>query len=242
MISRYLKQIFSNELNKFFKILNLVILLPIILFPLVLFGSVFAFDNPKSIGLTFILFFVVIAYPFYLLVIAYYNVILYKKNKILGFILPTLIVLLILYGIVSLVIWQRNDIQEKITKENKRTEQGFIGEKDDFKIIDNKVYYYDTLIIGANAKTFKIIRWDWQCDTNSYYRFGKRIPEIDRKTFEFINHRYSKDKNFVYFDGKLIEGANPQTFYCEEGTNKAFDGKNCFLSGKKFDCERIKQY
>ena len=104
MINRYLKQIFSKELNKFFKILNLFILFPIVLFPIVLFGSVFAFDSPKSNGLTFLLFFVVNAYPLYLLIIAYYNIILYKKNKVLGFILPSLIVLTILYPLVLIIL------------------------------------------------------------------------------------------------------------------------------------------
>jgi len=67
MIKRFLGQIFSKELPKWFRLLNASILSPILIWPFVLYTTIFFFDNPKNLGLTYLLFFAVNAYPVYLL-------------------------------------------------------------------------------------------------------------------------------------------------------------------------------
>ena len=104
MIKKIKKQIFSNELPKWFKLLNLSILLPILLYPLVFYTTIFFFDNPKNLGLTNLLFFAVNAYPLYLVIITYLNSLLFQKNKIFGSILPVSILLTLLFG-VSYVVY-----------------------------------------------------------------------------------------------------------------------------------------
>jgi hypothetical protein len=219
----------------------MAILLPTLLWPFVFFTSIFFFDNPQNVGLTFLLFLAVNAYPFYLLVIAYFNAKLFVRNRILGSILPlTVFLSLIIFGTYSVVTIRQNigRNQEEAAKRNaERKKQGFIGVNDDYKIIGNKVFRYDSLIEGADGETFEIVSWSWQRDKNYYYRFGKRIPTIDRETFEDLGYHYGKDKNYVYYDDEIIDGADARTFNHIEGSQDGKDEHNCYRWGKKVDCK-----
>lgn len=216
--------------------MNLCILLPILLFPIVFFMTIFFFDNPKNLGLTYLLFFAVNIYPIYLIAIAYFNSILFKKNKVLGLILPTCILLTIAFCVGYVVVERKQNIAESIEREKERTKQGYIGVTDDFKIINDKVYRYDTLIVGADAKTFEIVSWNWQRDKNFYYHFGKKVDYIDRNTFEDLGYHYGKDKFNVYYDEKIIEGADTKTFTQIAGTQDGKDKNGCYRWGEKVDC------
>ena len=240
MKKRILNQIFSKELPNWFKFLNLSILLPILLWPLVFYMTIFFFDNPKNLGLTYLLFFVVNAYPLYFIIIAYFNSLLFQKYKLVGSLLPSTILLTLIFCVIYVVFLMSNNISQKIKKSNERTKQGYIGALDDFKIINDNVYRYDTLIVGADAETFKIVSWDWQCDKNYYYRFGKKIPYIDRETFEDLGYYYGKDKYHVYYAHKILKGADPKTFVQIEFTDDGKDSNNCYRLGKKVDCEVLK--
>lgn len=85
--------IFANDLDKWFKYLNLLILLPSLAWPYVLFILIFLFDNPKSYLETWLIVFSIIFYPVYLLIICLLNIKLFRLNKILGAILPGLLVI-----------------------------------------------------------------------------------------------------------------------------------------------------
>lgn len=240
MIKKIRNQIFSNGQPKWFRNLNLVILLPILLWPIIFYTTIFFFDNPQNLGLTYLLFFVVNAYPIYLLIIAYLNSLLFRKRKFFALLLPLTIILTILYGVSSYIYFVGHALSKTIEREQTRTKQGFIGVNDDYKIINDKVYRYDTLIVGADAKTFEIISWDWERDKNYYYRFGKKIPSIDRQSFKLLDYHYAKDKFHVYYDENIIEGADTKTFYHIDGTQDAKDANNCYRWGKKVDCEVLK--
>jgi hypothetical protein len=240
MIKKIRNQIFSKEQPKWFKFLNLFILLPILIWPIIFYSTIFFFDNPKNLGLSYLLFFVINAYPFYLLIIAYLNSLLFQKNKFLSFLLPISIVITILYGVSNYIHLISHKLSETIEREETRNKQGFIGSTDEFKIINNKVYQHDTLIAGADAKTFEIVSWDWQRDKNFYYRFGKKITSIDRQSFKLLDYHYAKDKFHVYYDENIIEGADSKTFNHIDGTQDGKDANNCYRWGEKVNCDVLK--
>ena len=97
MINTYFEKIkfiiFAEDLDKWFKYLNLLILLPALAWPYVLFILIFLFDNPNSYLETWLIVFSIIFYPIYLLIICILNIKLFRLNKILGAILPGLLVI-----------------------------------------------------------------------------------------------------------------------------------------------------
>src|SRR5580704_11192071 len=99
MISKIKRQIFSKDLPTWFKFLNLCILLPTLLWPLIFYSTIFFFDNSYNLGQTYLLFFLVNTYPFYLAILAYLNSLLFQKNKVIGSILPAAILLTMICGV-----------------------------------------------------------------------------------------------------------------------------------------------
>ncbi len=240
MIKKITGQIFSKEFPKWFRLLNASILLPILLWPFVLYTTIFFFDNPKNLGLTYLMFFTVNIYPIYLLTIAYFNSKLFQKNKIIGSILPATILTALTLGIIYILLSMGQVIYKSAKRDIERANQGYIGVNNDYKVLDDNVYRKDSLIVGADAETFEIISWDWQRDKNFYYRFGKKITTIDRKSFELLDYHYAKDKNHVFYDENIIEGADAKTFIHIEGTQDGKDKANCYRWGKLVDCEVLK--
>lgn len=231
------RQIFSNELPIWFRILNSIILLPMLLWPFVFYITVFFFDHPDHSVIALLLFIVVNIYPLYLVLLAYLNTLLFKSNKVLGIILPSAVFILLIYGVIAYIITTRNIISKSIERENDRKGKGYIGASDDYKIKNNQVYNKDTLIVGADAKTFEIVSWDWERDKNYYYRFGKVVSAIDRKSFQLLDYHYAKDKFHVFYDENIIVGADAKTFMHLEGTQDGKDKNGCYRWGEKVDCK-----
>ena len=88
------KELFSRKLHDWFRVINFGMLLLVLLWPFVLFMTIVMFDQPDN-GTTFnyVLFFIINAYPFYLLPILYYNTKLFQKNRLLGSVLPLMVAL-----------------------------------------------------------------------------------------------------------------------------------------------------
>ncbi|MEO8235496.1 MAG: DKNYY domain-containing protein [Flavobacterium sp.] len=236
-MKKILKQIFSKEQPKWVKFLNLSILLPALLCPFVFFTTFFFFDNPKNLGLTFLLFLALNAYPIYLVIIAYFNSLLFQKNRILGSLLPLTILLTLTIGTIYILFSMGQNLTESVNRDTERTKKGYIGVNDDYKVLNDKVFLHDTLIVGADAKTFEIISWNWERDKNYYYYFGKKVEKIDRNTFQDLDYHYGKDKFNVYYDDKIIEGADTKTFKHIEGTQDGKDAKNCYRWGEQVECK-----
>jgi sulfur relay (sulfurtransferase) DsrC/TusE family protein len=175
-----------------------------------------------------------------LVVIAYLNSILFQKNKVLGSILPTVILFALVSGIIYIVSEMSQNKIQSIEREKERAKQGYVQGSNDYKVINNKVYHRDTLIVGADAKTFEIVSWNWQRDKNYYYFFGKKIQYIDRKSFKDLNYHYGKDKFNVYYDEKIIKGADAKTFTHIDGTQDGKDTNSCYRWGEKVDCKVLK--
>ena len=88
-----------------FQILRVICLIPILMWPLIAYGSVFIFDGPNAVKnptFSYLLFFIVNAYPLYLIGTVYLSNKLYYKTKMLSYGLLTwpIIALLILW-----IIW-----------------------------------------------------------------------------------------------------------------------------------------
>jgi hypothetical protein len=168
------------------------------------------------------------------------NSILFQKNKVLGSILPTVILFALVSGIIYIVSEMSQNKIQSIEREKERAKQGYVQGSNDYKVINNKVYHRDTLIVGADAKTFEIVSWNWQRDKNYYYFFGKKIQYIDRKSFKDLNYHYGKDKFNVYYDEKIIKGADAKTFTHIDGTQDGKDTNSCYRWGEKVDCKVLK--
>ena len=236
MIKNILKDLKSEKLPKWFKILNFSILLPILLFPLIFFTTIFFFDNSEYIIIKILLFFLVNAYPLYLIGIAWLNIKLFNRNKLLGSFLPVTFLLAILGSIIfiGLKIYEKS---EKIKQEEiEIIKSGDLGYG--FYKRNNKIYLNDTIVKGTDANTFEAIWYDWQKDKNHYYYEGKVVTEIDYKTFKIlsVNDHYSKDKNHVFYENKIINGADPKTFYRVEKTEQWKDKNNCYEYGEIVEC------
>lgn len=84
---------FSKETPKKFKRVNWFILIPILFWPLVFFGTIFFFDDPNANPLiVWCLFIAVNLYPIYLFILFELNARLYKKNAVLAYVIPLLII------------------------------------------------------------------------------------------------------------------------------------------------------
>ena len=251
---------FSKELDKKFKWINWIILLPILLWPLVFFGSIFIFDNPKVVWKAFGLFFLVNSYPLFLFILFEVNARFYTRFRLVGYIIPISILSVLSYGIMKEVISTKQFAEERKAEKQKRKELGYIGSCDTYKIKANIVYYKDSImkadpetfeylschygkdinvafsgkdpIEGSHPETFEIIDWQWQRDKYLYYNKGVPMVNIDYESFEILIANYSKDKFHVYFYDKIIENADPSTFQVNEMTHIARDKNNEYKFGK----------
>lgn len=94
MLRSVFKELFSRELPDWFRVMNFGMLLLVLLWPFVFFMTIVMFDQPDS-GTTFnyVVFFIINAYPFYLVPILYYKTKLFQKNRLLGSVLPLMVAL-----------------------------------------------------------------------------------------------------------------------------------------------------
>ncbi len=119
----------SDTLPRWFKFLNLSILLPILLWPLIFFTTIFFFDNPSNLIMTFILFIIVNAYPLYLIILVLINAKLYTWNKLLGLILPFVIIVSLGFGTVYVCYNMIKNRAKAEQVELERVNRGDLGHK-----------------------------------------------------------------------------------------------------------------
>ena len=94
MLRSVFKELFSRELPDWFRVMNVGMLLLVLLWPFVLFMTIVMFDQPDSDTIVnYVLFFIINAYPFYLVTNLYYNTKLFQKNRLLGSVLPVMVAL-----------------------------------------------------------------------------------------------------------------------------------------------------
>ena len=205
-IKNYFKAV---DIPVWFKILNLAILIPVLLCPFVFFTTIFFFDNPKNLFLTFLLFIAVNAYPVYLALLAYGNYKLFHNRKFLALVLPLTFLLALIGGTIYVVPSVSKNLKqaEEVSKQKEVNGDLGLGYRKD-KL---HVYSDDTIIKDADPATFEMVNWQWQKDSKSYFYQGKLVPYIDYATFQYLDYHYAKDKNNVYYNDKIIEGADAKT-------------------------------
>jgi len=208
----------------------------------VFFTTIFFFDNPESLFLTFLLFLAVNAYPIYLALLAFGNYKLYRRNKYLALVLPMIFLLAFVKGTVYIVSAREFFTRtEEINNEELRIiASGDLGAG--FKKENSIVYFLDTIVINADAATFEVISWHWQKDKSTYFYRGKPLPEVDYKSFILLQGNYAKDKNKVYHENDIVPGADPVTFKVNDLTHMGKDKFGCYVDGEKTDCpEAVKK-
>ncbi|WP_304176961.1 DKNYY domain-containing protein [Leptotrichia trevisanii] len=84
----------------------------------------------------------------------------------------------------------------------------------DCSIKNNKVYFEDKIIKGADAKTFKEINYEYSKDKNNVYYYGEKIDDANPETFKEIDdsNLFYSDRRNVFFKGQKIKGADVKTF------------------------------
>ncbi len=75
------------------------------------------------------------------------------------------------------------------------------------------------VVMGADADSFTVIKWEYAKDSQSVFFYGKKIQTADPKTFcvlddvpEAEKNRLAKDNKHVFWNGEVIPHADPQTF------------------------------
>lgn len=115
-----------------------------------------------------------------------------------------------------------------------------------YKIKNDRVYYFDDIMMYADYKTFIELGYYWAKDKRHIYHSGSmgfakllKNKTVDLPTFEALSERYLKDKNSVYYSDtgcyyNIIVGADPKTFqYVKEEYAK--DKNSVYLAGYRTD-------
>ena len=87
-----------------FKLFSVISLLPILLWPFVFYSSIFIFDAPDSMERAQGIFFLVNAYPLYLIGNMVLSHIIYNRNKTIAYLLLSWPVIVFSY-LVIMVLW-----------------------------------------------------------------------------------------------------------------------------------------
>jgi hypothetical protein len=85
-------------------IFNYLTLIPIIVWPFVLYISIFMFDNPENLSLTFLFFILINSYPIVLIGSMILSFKLFKTTKKVAILLPSFLILIFICFIIWLII------------------------------------------------------------------------------------------------------------------------------------------
>lgn len=78
----------TKHLPKWFIRFSYLSLYPILFWPLIFFVSIFMFDNPQNVALTFLYFILINCYPFFFIAIVVAGFKTYSRQKLLAVLLP----------------------------------------------------------------------------------------------------------------------------------------------------------
>ncbi|AFT72238.1 Fusobacterium membrane protein [Alloalcanivorax dieselolei B5] len=111
---------------------------------------------------------------------------------------------------------------------------------------DERVYYRNTLLDGADAANIGIRHGDYAQDGQRLYYQGRWIPGADVSSLDEVavtertpaDFHYLKDAGRVYYRGKVVEGAVPGSFTVIRvegdtwGNHYGYDGQRYFFKDK----------
>ena len=90
--------IFKNQgLPKWIVYLNYASLSAIFVWPLVFFCSIFMFDNPDNVNMTYFGFILINCYPILLILLSYLSFRIFYLSKVVSAVLPTITLLVYIY-------------------------------------------------------------------------------------------------------------------------------------------------
>src|SRR5258708_609324 len=96
--------IFKNQsLPRWIVYLNYGCLSGIVVWPLVFFGSIFMFDHPQNLNLTYVYFFLINSYPVLLMLLTYSSFRIFPFSKLISALFPTIALLGYFYIIVKII-------------------------------------------------------------------------------------------------------------------------------------------
>ena len=76
-----------------------------------------------------------------------------------------------------------------------------------------RVYFRDTLILGADAATFELVRWDIARDKDHVYAQQYRLPDVVHlPSLRILRSGLFADSLHVYDRDSLLEGIDPNKF------------------------------
>ena len=85
------------------RILNYSTLITFLIWPLVFFGSIFIFDNPKNLPITFILFILINSYPLLIIGLIILSFKLFKKYTLISILIPISVLIAFFYLLTPLL-------------------------------------------------------------------------------------------------------------------------------------------
>jgi hypothetical protein len=83
---------------------------------------------------------------------------------------------------------------------------------------EGKIYHYASwdhktmLLRGADASTFRVLKWGYGCDTRRVYSGNLLVKGAKAETFRQITPWYSTDGQGVFYFSQTVVGADPETF------------------------------
>jgi DKNYY family len=215
MIQTKQNTLFSTDQPIWFRVLNVMILVPIIAWPLVAFLSCFMLDHPKDEAATLRWFYLTNAYPIYLLVLVWLNTKIFKINKRLGLIIPIVFIIGMIWSVVGVLAFfkinnEADSKAEKIAAERKKL--GFIGSDDTYKVLEGKLYYKDTFVSTIDTASVVALADDFVKDSSTVYHTTKKIVDADAETFMTLRYHWQQDDKHIYKNGKIVPSVDVETF------------------------------
>ncbi len=86
--------------------------------------------------------------------------------------------------------------------------------KTSYKVLADRVTYYDHDVAGADAATFKVLGLDvdYGKDARHVYVMGHAIPNADPATFRILDGLYARDKSRIYSGNVVMKVDNIDHF------------------------------
>lgn len=224
---------------RWFRLLNLIFLLPCLAWPVLLVGLAFS-DSPKyNVGLA-ILF--VFGYPVVLVVMMLNNAKLFSKNEAVATIMPIVSVpVLSILGVYIYfgLLFGFNNSNEFYNQDEVTRKAPVSG----YKITDDRspIFFDDSELTNVDRPSFTIIDTNeyWAIDKGHVYIYGQILFEAD-STFRYLGNNYCIRQSAVYYIDKPVTGADVSTFMLvTESMYDAKDKNACYYCGGKVDCKEL---
>jgi hypothetical protein len=105
-----------------------------------------------------------------------------------------------------------------------------------FHTYNNKVWWSDTEIVGADPDTLKVYSQHYAKDKDRAYHWFNVVEKADASTFEPLTYPFAKDKDQVFWSDKIVTGADPHSAEVKGGY--LIDKESVYWGNKTIDADR----